>query len=653
MRHVGAPHRGELDPLAGHAAGLEGAPHVFPERRRAAFRAHEQEARALGAAHHLGPCGERVAAVLVGVVHGAEGDAPAAFLRRAGLDPDLLVKAQPAQHHPGVRQRERCFEQQRRVFRLEVGVDQDVVDAAQARGVRVAQPADLHRCRAPGHHLELVHLGGGAELEQDVEVVVGDQLRRVARRDVGHAAEGVDGAGDVLLHLVRLAREPGVAVEREAGAVVALEQRQREVGHGVVAQVRGHDAHPDAPALLPAWLPAQRRARRNGVDAAAPECMVLHQQAPLGRRADPLEVVQQRRRLVGQRPVAAQRLEAAQPVGGGEVAAALQHRAQYPGVAHQVAAELQAAQGEPVGLLDVLALVAAAGAVQAVGQRHQKLQLARRQAHRLVEMPVCRVAVKGRAGVPELGVRPGRIGLPRHHLLQVGAHRVAAPGAAQHLRLGDPQAQAVRDRRQAALDHLQRLVVPLHVGQQRGRTQPGALVLRLEAPRQLEVVQRLLEVPGHALRHAEQPLVFAFLRHGADQPPEGFHRPRRVARVDVDIAAVGQRRHIPWLGLLGPGKGLQGFGVALLVLQHHAEQVVECEVLRVARQALARARLGRRMLAGLEQRAAQLKERGLGDRLVSCECGVDRRGPQRRRRRRRATLRRRCGLLEAILAGLA
>jgi hypothetical protein len=196
-----------------------------------------------GVAQHLRPQRDRRAIVLMRMVGRAEGDDPRAVLRQARRDRMRVGKRHPPECDPALGQGQRLFDQQVAAGRRGQRVADQIVDGGEPYRVRITQPACLDRRRAPRHHLDLVHVGRAAELDQHVELVVGDHLCRVARVGRGRDAIGRRGLCDQRLRRVDIAAlEERVAVELEPLRVGVLEQRQGEVAHRMIAQVGGQEA---------------------------------------------------------------------------------------------------------------------------------------------------------------------------------------------------------------------------------------------------------------------------------------------------------------------------------------------------------------------------------------------------------------------------
>ena len=98
----------------------------------------------------------------------------------------------------------------------------------------------MRRSRAAarlGHHLEPVQMRRPAELEQDVQPVVGDLPRDIPFRQIGHAADRGDVAGNLPLLRLRCARVKPIGKQLEVITVMVFENRQGEVTDRMVAPV--------------------------------------------------------------------------------------------------------------------------------------------------------------------------------------------------------------------------------------------------------------------------------------------------------------------------------------------------------------------------------------------------------------------------------
>ena len=128
VRHVLATNADKFDPVRIYIAGGKGSARVFQEGRAARFGADEDEARIGDTAQHRRPGINTKRGVFVGVVGGAEGDIAAPILGRFKVNRHFVKAKPPANRHPGFRQFKRLFNQQARVFRFDVGINQDVIN---------------------------------------------------------------------------------------------------------------------------------------------------------------------------------------------------------------------------------------------------------------------------------------------------------------------------------------------------------------------------------------------------------------------------------------------------------------------------------------------------------------------------------------------
>src|SRR5579863_7039458 len=149
---------GKLDPISCDAVAFELACDILPEARGGGFRPHEEKTRSLDAPHHRGPEREQLLRVFVRIVHGSESQHAPPLLWQRALD-RLVVKADRTQSDPAFRHLQRLLDEERRIIRLEIGIDQNIVDRLDAGGVWVAEPAHLHWRRAIGHYFEAIVAG--------------------------------------------------------------------------------------------------------------------------------------------------------------------------------------------------------------------------------------------------------------------------------------------------------------------------------------------------------------------------------------------------------------------------------------------------------------------------------------------------------------
>ncbi len=156
-----------------------------------------------------------------------------------------------------------------------------------------------------------------------------------------------------------------------------------------------------------------------------------------GVRTCPLVV--QRGDLARRGPVAAEFVEVADPLGFGEVAAADEDAAQRLRLRLQVAAERQAALHELVGGGDVLPLLRAAGAVEALANSVRRRGLAGSSCSATAKLSLALSRLRAHERAGHLQVQPA---FARRYRNEGGEHlcRVVAPAETpqeDHLRLQD------------------------------------------------------------------------------------------------------------------------------------------------------------------------------------------------------------------------
>ena len=103
--------------------------------------------------------------------------------------------------------------------------------------MRIPEPARLDRCGTPSHYLQLVHVRRAAELDEKVELVVGDHLSGLPIADFRLPPESVrPRAHKILEPISRRALVKGVGEKLEA-LVHLIKQRQDEVANRVIAKI--------------------------------------------------------------------------------------------------------------------------------------------------------------------------------------------------------------------------------------------------------------------------------------------------------------------------------------------------------------------------------------------------------------------------------
>jgi len=349
------------------------------------------------------------------------------------------------------------------------------------------------------------------------------------------------------------------------------------------------------------------RGRSIGVRAAAASTVRL------GGRADLGHVVVQGGDLALGGPVGAELLEAAEAAGGGEVAGAVQDVAQHLGVLAQVAAQFDAAAGELVGGVDILALVGAAGAVQAVGQLHDKVGVARLDGQGGAQVLVGATAVGGDHAAGQLGLHPGGLRQAGGEFGGVGQRGLGLAVAAQggQPRLGEGAVAGV-----GGLGLVQQGQRLRHAGvefQQHRRLGPVARRGGVEGAGAGVVVQRGVQRAEVALRGAHHAMVFGVLRVLAQQRGDDLGGAGAVVAGEVGVGLVDQRGDVGGVEFGGEvERGDGGLGAAG-VLEDQAEQVVQRGVLGLALQTLADALLGGLVAAQAEQQGAEVVPGGARD----------------------------------------
>ena len=311
--------------------------------------------------------------------------------------------------------------------------------------MRIAQPARLPRGGAIGHRLQLVHVRGAAELDQHVEVVLGDLLRGVAGGDVRPPAVGRDLAGDEPLQRVLGPLVERVDEDLEALAINVVEERQGEVADRVLAQVRRHEAQPDLRANRPRRRLGDRPIGGGPLDAPAPDPVLLDELQAILVGVGLGELLQERRMASGLRPAAAQALEVADQRLVVEVADADQDLADHLLVRRsEFLGAGQDGQRELVALLDVRALIAGPGPLEALDQRHRVVELDGVQLDGATQVDVAAIAIEVADRRAELVVQPRRVRKAGQELLHIGFGAPQLTGAADHHAFGFQQLFVVR-----------------------------------------------------------------------------------------------------------------------------------------------------------------------------------------------------------------
>ena len=135
--------------------------------------------------------------------------------------------------------------------RVGMDVGDAPVDFGQARGVRVTEIGGLHRGGLQREHPQPVPGGVPGQVDQDVDAVGADLLRRFHVTDAGDLASVVGQLHEAGGHGVRPGHV-GVAIHVEPTAVVLREHRLDEVRHRVAAEI----ARDVADAQLPSRIAA-------------------------------------------------------------------------------------------------------------------------------------------------------------------------------------------------------------------------------------------------------------------------------------------------------------------------------------------------------------------------------------------------------------
>ena len=121
---------------------------------------------------------------------------------------------------------------------------------AHAGGVEVAQPGDLHRCRALREGGELRDSRVPAEIDQNVDAVGMDRVGDLRLRTSRHRPPRVGERRHLASEIVG-AHRSRIAEHFEGGALVPLDERQAEERHHVIAEVARDITDAQAPLGIP------------------------------------------------------------------------------------------------------------------------------------------------------------------------------------------------------------------------------------------------------------------------------------------------------------------------------------------------------------------------------------------------------------------
>ena len=448
-------------------------------------------------------------------------------------------------------------------------------------------------------------MGCGAQLEQHVEIVIGDELGGLAVRDVLVPAETVDPLGDLLLGGVLLALVPGVAEDLEPAAVIVLEEGDGEVGHRMPAQVRGHVAHPD--------LAAGRARRRvddgspggGGVGQPTPDAVLFDQFQPVLRRADARQVSHQRRVPASIGPGAADLGEGAeglQPVIVGDADQQLVDDLEVAGGQFGLVQNLHHGA---IGGLKIAALVAGPVAPQALGVGDPVIDILWGELDGPAEVFVGPGPVVVGQGATQLEVKPGGVwGDLQHvqHLLLGLAH---TPRTAQHGEPGLLKPGVAWASLEPPVQGLEALDGAAGVGVDRGQVQPGVDHVGLHPGGEVEALEGLVEILCEPVGAPQLPLELGVGGRRPDELREDLDGAgvlgvvENISEVLLDGVAAGVQPQ----GLL---EGVHRLGVSLEPAQGDAEDVPE---LRIPGMSLHRAPshgLGHGVIAVADQDGAQV-----------------------------------------------
>ena len=234
----------KFDPVRVHIARGKGGARVFQEGRATRFGADENKARIRHAAQYGGPGINAKLRVFIGIIRGAEGDEAAPILGRFKINRHF-IKAKPAAHrHPGFRQFEGFFDQQARIFRFDVGINQNVIYRLKPCGMRIAKPTAAKPRGAIGHDFKLIHGRAAAQFEQQIKIILGDIGRYLVIRPMRPPAE-IRGFFKLRLNDIALPLIEGIAKHFEAVAIIGFKQGHAEIGDRVVSQIARQET--DAP----------------------------------------------------------------------------------------------------------------------------------------------------------------------------------------------------------------------------------------------------------------------------------------------------------------------------------------------------------------------------------------------------------------------
>ena len=116
-----------------------------------------------------------------------------------------------------------------------MGIGDDVVVIRTAHRAGVAQPVDDDRRRPPGEKVGAGEIGVAVDIDQDVDAVAQNLLRRLG---IAHGVDVdpmVDGASDPGLDEIRGVRAAIIDEHLDGGAVVQLENLGHQEANGVMA----------------------------------------------------------------------------------------------------------------------------------------------------------------------------------------------------------------------------------------------------------------------------------------------------------------------------------------------------------------------------------------------------------------------------------
>ena len=236
MRQMLAANANKFDPVRVHIPLSESVACIFNEGNPTGFRADENEARIRHAAQHRRPGINAKPGVFIGVIGGAKGDETAPVLRDFKINWHFIKAKPPANGHPGFRQFEWLFNQKPRVFRFDVGINQDVIYRLEPCRMRIAEPTAAKPRWAVGHDFQLVHGRAAAQFKQQVQIILGDIRRHLIIRAMRPPAE-IHSFLKLRLNDIPFPFIEGIAEYLEPIAIIFLKQGHAEIGDRVIAQI--------------------------------------------------------------------------------------------------------------------------------------------------------------------------------------------------------------------------------------------------------------------------------------------------------------------------------------------------------------------------------------------------------------------------------